>query len=137
MFEAGGLAEMIRQSDWIIVTAPLTPETRGMIGEPEFRAMKPTARFINVTRGEIADPVALERALTEGWIAGAGLDAHHIEPLPDDSILWDLPNVLVTPHNASTSTASKARAIESLAANLRLFGHEEPLIHTIDRSAGY
>ena len=137
MFPVDRLAEMMAHSDWVVVTAPLTNETRGMIGETEFRAMKPTARYLNVSRGEVADPVALERALTEGWIAGAGLDAHPIEPLPVDSVLWDLPNVIVTPHNAATSTRSKTRAVESFAANLRRFAAGEPLADTVDRAAGY
>jgi phosphoglycerate dehydrogenase-like enzyme len=131
------VGEMLAQSDLVVVTAPLTPQTRGMIGEAEFRAMKPTAFFINISRGEVCDLPALERALREGWIAGAGLDAHHVEPLPADSVLWDLPNVIVTPHNASTSRASKARAIATFAANLPRFASGEPLRDTVDRATGY
>ena len=137
MFPVAALAAMMARCDWVVVTAPLTTETRGMIGEAEFRAMKPTARYINVSRGEVADPAALERALVEGWIAGAGLDAHHVEPLPADSVLWDLPNVIVTPHNAATSTAAKARAVAALAANLTRFAAGEQLADRVDREAGY
>jgi len=136
-FSADRLDHMLAQCDWVVVTAPLTSETRGMMGETQFRAMKQTARFINVSRGAVSDQRALERALTEGWIAGAGLDAHHTEPLPTDSVLWDLPNVIVTPHNAATSTRAKVRAIDSLAANLIRFGQGEPLQDTVDRLTGY
>lgn len=136
-FPPDRVGDMLAESDYVVVTAPLTPNSRRMIGEPEFRRMKPTARYINISRGAVADQAALERALTEGWIAGAGLDAHHVEPLPADSVLWDLPNVIVTPHNAATSTAAKARAITSLAANLERFAAGEPLGDVVDRVAGY
>jgi phosphoglycerate dehydrogenase-like enzyme len=131
------LAEMLAECDFVVVTAPLTPESRGMLGEAEFRAMKPTAFYINYSRGAVADEAALTSALVEGRIAGAALDAHHVEPLPADSILWDLPNVIVTPHNASTSTGSKARAIESFLANLPRFVRGGELADTVDRHAGY
>jgi phosphoglycerate dehydrogenase-like enzyme len=137
LFAPDRTADMLAQCDVVVVTAPLTPETRGMIGVDEFRAMKPTAFFINISRGEVSDQAALERALREGWIAGAGLDAHHVEPLPGESGLWDLPNVLVTPHNASTSTNSKARAIATFAANLPRFARGETLTDLVDRSTGY
>jgi phosphoglycerate dehydrogenase-like enzyme len=137
MYNPDQLAAMMSECDWVVVTAPLTDETRGMIGEREFRAMRPSARYINVSRGEVADEAAMRRALVEGWIAGAGLDAHHTEPLPSDSILWDLPGVIITPHNASTSTASKERAIASFADNLRRFAQGTPLQNLVDRSTGY
>ncbi|MCU1423618.1 MAG: D-isomer specific 2-hydroxyacid dehydrogenase NAD-binding protein [Microbacteriaceae bacterium] len=136
-FPPDRVGDMLADSDYVVVTAPLTPDSRGMIGEAEFRRMKPTARYVNISRGAVADEAALERALTEGWIAGAGLDAHHTEPLPRDSVLWDLPNVIVTPHNAATSTAAKARAIRSYAANLARFAAGEPLADVVDRVAGY
>ena len=129
--------ELMAASDVVVITAPLTPDTRGMIGEAELRAMKPTATLINVSRGEVTDREALERALTEGWFAGAALDAHHVEPLPADSILWDLPNVIVTPHNAATSLASKQRAVATFTDNLPRFAAGLPLLHTVDRDAGY
>nr|BFE60168.1 D-2-hydroxyacid dehydrogenase [Dactylosporangium thailandense] len=131
------IAEMLAECDAVVVTAPLTPQTRGMLGEAEFRAMKPTAYYVNVSRGEVADESALERALLEGWIAGAGLDAHHVEPLPAGSPLWDLPNVIVTPHNGSTTRQSRRRSFDTAAENLRRFAAGAPLAAVVDREAGY
>lgn len=131
------VAELMAESDVVVITAPLTAETRGMIAETELRALRPSALLVNVSRGEITDQGALERALVERWFAGAALDAHHVEPLPAESPLWDLPHVIVTPHNAATSLASKARAIATLVDNLPRFGAGEPLLHTVDRDAGY
>ena len=131
------ITQMLAQCDAVVVTAPLTPQTRGLLGEAEFRAMKPTAYYVNVSRGEVADETALRRALLEGWIAGAGLDAHHNEPLRADSPYWDMPNVIVTPHNGSTSRQSRRRSIETFTANLRRFAAGEPLGSRVDREARY
>ncbi len=131
------LHELLAASDAVVVTAPSTPETRGMLGEAEFRAMRPTAWYINVSRGDIADRPAMLRALEEGWIAGAGLDAHAIEPLPDDALEWRMPNVIVTPHNGSTSHESRARAVEAFRENLALFAAGRPLTAVVDKQVGY
>ncbi|OGO21845.1 MAG: hypothetical protein A2144_14420, partial [Chloroflexi bacterium RBG_16_50_9] len=87
LFPAGELLQMLRISDFVILTLPLTPETRGIIGEAELRAMKPTAYIINVARGPVVQQAALRKALKEGWIAGAGLDVFENEPLPPDDDL--------------------------------------------------
>ncbi|MFI5913248.1 D-2-hydroxyacid dehydrogenase [Dactylosporangium sp. NPDC051541] len=137
MYPPDRLTRMLPECDAVVVTAPLTPQTRGLLGEAEFRAMKPTAYYVNVSRGEVADADALDRALDEGWIAGAGLDAHHVEPLPPGSPLWDRPNVLVTPHNGSTSRQSRRRSFDTVAANLRRFAAGAPLASVVDRTAGY
>jgi len=94
------LLEILPEADFVVVTAPLTAETRGMIGERELRAMKPTAYLVNVGRGGIVDERALIQALEEGWIAGAGLDVFGTEPLPEDSPLWKMENVIITSHYA-------------------------------------
>src|ERR671938_76545 len=111
LFSHDRLHEFLGQSDFVVVTAPRTPETAGMLGEAEFRAMKPSAYYVCFSRGGIAEDGALLRALREGWIAGAGLDAHAREPLPADSPFWDLPNVVITPHNAASSRAVRERGI--------------------------
>jgi phosphoglycerate dehydrogenase-like enzyme len=108
-----------------------------MLGEAEFQAMKPTAHYICFSRGGIADDAALLRALTEGWIAGAGLDAHGQEPLPTDSPFWDLPNVLVTPHNGATTPATRQRGIDIFVENLRRYQAGQSLHNVIDKQAGY
>ena len=131
------LHELLSASDFVVVTAPRTSETIGMLGEAQFRAMKPTAHYICFSRGGIADDRALLRALQEGWIAGAGLDAHGEEPLPADSPFWDLPNTIVTPHNGATTSKTRQRGIDIFVENLRRYQAGEPLLNVIDKAAGY
>lgn len=99
--------------------------------------MKPTAYFICISRGGIANDDALLRALQEGWIAGAGLDAHGVEPLPESSPFWTLPNVIITPHNGATTAATNQRGVEIFIENLRRFVDGKPLQNVVDKSAGY
>lgn len=131
------LHDLLGASDFVVMTAPRTPETVGMLGEAEFRAMRPTAHYVCFSRGGIADDDALLRALTEGWIAGAGLDAHGQEPLPPGSPFWDLPNVIITPHNGATTPATRQRGIDIFVENLRRYQASEPLLNVIDKQAGY
>ena len=131
------LHDLLSASDFVVMTAPRTPETVGMLDEAAFRAMKPTAYYICFSRGGIADDGALLRALREGWIAGAGLDAHGEEPLPPDSPFWDLPNTIITPHNGATTPATRQRGIDIFVENLRRFQAGQPLINVIDKKAGY
>lgn len=131
------LPALLAASDFVVVTAPRTPETAGMLGEAEFRAMKPTAYYVCISRGGIADDTALLRALQEGWIAGAGIDAHGVEPLPPDSPFWTAPNTIITPHNGATTPGTRRRGIEIFAENLRRFQAGEPLLNIVDKQAGY
>jgi len=137
MYRPDQLHELLAESDFVVVTAPATAETTGMFDEAAFRAMKPTAYFIIISRGGIADDDALLRALQEGWIAGAGLDAHGIEPLPADSPFWDLPNVIITPHNGATTFGTAQRSVEIFVDNLKRFSAGEPLRNVVDKQAGY
>ena len=105
------LQALLAESDYVSLHLPATPETRGLIGEAELRAMKPTAYLINTSRGALVDEDALRRALTEGWIAGAGLDVLAQEPPPDGHPLLALDNVVATPHAGFYSEP----AIEELA----------------------
>ena len=91
---------MLAQSDYVVAAAPLTPETRGMLGEAEFQAMKPTAVVINLGRGPVIDEAAIVRALTEKRIKGAALDVFDTEPLPDGHPFYSLENLLLSPHCA-------------------------------------
>ena len=109
------LNELLAQSDFVSLHAALTPETRGLIGEAQLRRMKKSAHLINTSRGAIVDEVALVRALHEGWIAGAALDAFVTEPLPAAHPLVSAPNVLITPHQASFGTDTGARVSEAAA----------------------
>ncbi len=100
------LTELIEKSDFISMHAPLNEQTRHLIGEAEFRKMKPEAVFINTGRGGLVDEKALVKALREKWIAGAGLDVFEKEPVEKDNPLFELENVVVTPHSASFSKMS-------------------------------
>jgi phosphoglycerate dehydrogenase-like enzyme len=137
MYTADRLHEMLGQCDFVVVTAPKTPETTGMLGEAEFRAMKPSAFYVCFSRGGIADDDALYRAVDEGWIAGAGLDAHGVEPLPEGSPFWTLKNTVITPHNGATTLKTKARGYEIFRDNLERYVKGEPLINIADKHLGY
>jgi phosphoglycerate dehydrogenase-like enzyme len=137
MYGIDHMPEFLSQSDFVVVTAPSTPATLGLFDEDAFKAMKPSAYFICISRGGIADDAALLKALREGWIAGAGLDAHGIEPLPEDSPFWTLPNVIVTPHNGATTPATQQRSVEIFIDNLKRYLAGEPLRNVVDKLAGY
>ncbi len=137
VYTQDALHDFLAECDYVVVTAALTEATHGMLGEAEFRAMKPTAFYVCISRGAIADAGALARALTEGWIAGAGLDAHAVEPLPPDSPFWSMPNVIVTPHIGATAPETFQRGDAIFLENLRRFVAGEPLINVVDKTAGY
>ncbi len=132
-----GLHELLRQSDHVAVCCPLTPETTGLIGADELHAMKPSAYIYNIGRGKIIQAEPLLQALKEGWIAGAGLDVTDPEPLPPDSELWDMPNVIVTQHTSGTAPHNDDRFYELLQENLRRFLNGESLLNVVDKEAGY
>jgi phosphoglycerate dehydrogenase-like enzyme len=137
MYGPDQLYEFLGQCDFVVVTAPNTPATAGVFDETAFRAMKPSAYWICISRGGIADDDALLKALREGWIAGAGVDAHAVEPLPPDSPFWAMPNVIVTPHNGATTPATSQRGVDIFVANLKRFVAGEPLFNVVDKAAGY
>ncbi len=137
MYPLAELHDFLGVADFVVMSAALTGQNRGMLGEAEFRAMKPTAHYICFSRGGIADDAALLRALREGWIAGAGLDAHDVEPLPADSPFWTLPNVIVTPHNGATTDATFDRALDIFRDNLGRYLRGEPLRNLVDKQLGY
>lgn len=129
------LLEVLPQADFIALAPPLTKETCHMIGERELRAMKQTAFIVNVGRGKLIDEAALIRALQEGWIGGAGLDVFETEPLPADSPLWSLPNVIMTPHYAGASPRYYERAMPIFLDNLRRYRDGEELRNLVDKHA--
>jgi phosphoglycerate dehydrogenase-like enzyme len=137
MYAIHQLHEFLSNSDFVVVTAPSTPATMGLFGDEEFRAMKRSAYYICISRGGIASDEALLNALREGWIAGAGLDAQGVEPLPQASPFWTLPNVIVTPHNGATTAATQQRGVEIFVGNLKRFLASEPLSNVVDKTAGY
>jgi phosphoglycerate dehydrogenase-like enzyme len=131
------LHEFLTLCDWVIVSAPLTAQTRHLLGETEFRMMKPSAWYINIARGEIADEDALIRAIDQGWIAGACLDAFTHEPLPPDSPFWDHPKVVMTPHNSSASPNTRQRNLDLVFDNLNRFIEGKDLRNIVDKAMGY
>jgi phosphoglycerate dehydrogenase-like enzyme len=137
MYGPEGLPDLLSQSDWVVVCAPMTPETKGMIGEKELRSMKKSAYIINIARGSIIQEGALIKALQEGWIAGAGLDVFEKEPLPPDSPLWDMENVILTGHFAGSTPFYFERVLEIFLENLRRYQSGEPLINVVDKQRGY
>lgn len=121
------LDKLLKESDFITLHAALTPESRGMIGEEQLRAMKQTAYLINVGRGALVDETALVRALAEGWIAGAALDTFSKEPLAQDHPLRTAPNVLLTPHLASFARETGQRvSLTAAQAILDLMNGQKP-----------
>jgi phosphoglycerate dehydrogenase-like enzyme len=131
------LPELLAESDFIVLAAPLTPETEEMIDERTLAMVKPGAWLINVARGRLVDERALIRALRDGTLGGAVLDTFHDEPLPPMSSFYDLPNVIVTPHTAWSSGRVLDRSVELFCDNLRHFAAGEPLLNVVDPTAGY
>lgn len=137
VYGPGELHGLLGESDFVCCILPGTPDTRGLIGEPELRAMKSTAYLINVGRGQHVDTAALLRALREGWIAGAGLDAMDPEPLPADHPLRQMPNVIITPHLAGLTRGTRDRGTTRFVENLKRLQRGETLEGLVDREAGY
>jgi D-2-hydroxyacid dehydrogenase (NADP+) len=137
IFPPTQLKDLLSRSDYVVVTLPLTVETRKLIGPEELRAMKKTACLVNVARGGIIDEDALAIALSEGLIAGAGLDVFAAEPLPPDSRLWELPNVIITPHIAGDREDYNVLAVNLFCGNLRRYLDGQPLINVVDKKKGY
>lgn len=128
---------ILRESDYVTVTLPLTPETRGLIGVREIAAMRPNAYIVNIGRGEVIDQAALIEALRENRIGGAGLDVFEREPLELESGLWDLENVILTPHVSGAFKNYNGYCCELFAANLERFRAGRPLLNLVDRALGY
>src|SRR6266849_1285964 len=129
--------EMLSRCDYVVVAAPLTSETRGMIGEPEFVAMKPTAVVINVGRGPVIDEAALISALSNGRIKGAALDVFDHEPLPQGHPVYKLENVLLSPHCADHTLDWLDNAMQFFIEQFERFRKGEPLLNVVDKRLGY
>lgn len=131
------LHEVLPQADFLLVSCALTDSTRGIIGAGELAMIKPSAVVVNVARGAVIDEQALIAVLKEGTIGGAGLDVTEQEPLPDDSPLWQMENVIITPHCSGGSPKTHERLMGLIGENLRRFVGGEPLLNTVDLEAGY
>jgi len=131
------LANLLPQAHYVVAVTPLTNATRDLFGAPEFRAMKSSARFINVGRGEVVDEAALVDALCTGEIAGAALDVFETEPLPADSPLWSMPQVIVSPHMSGDFKECFQALSDLFVENFRRYRAGEPLLNVVDKSLGY
>jgi phosphoglycerate dehydrogenase-like enzyme len=131
------LPRVLAESDYVVLCVPLTNDTRGLIGERELRMMKPTACLVNIARGAVVDEAALIAALRDGVIAGAAIDVFEQEPLPADSPLWDLENVILTPHISGGTENYNRRATEIFAGNLRRYLNGDALENVVDPARGY
>ncbi|MCP5096521.1 MAG: D-2-hydroxyacid dehydrogenase [Chloroflexi bacterium] len=128
---------MVALCDYVVITLPLTQETHHLFDEALFKELKPSCFLINVGRGEIVDEKALVKALKKGWIAGAGLDVFEEEPLSDRSPLWQMENVILTPHVSGFTPHYDDRATDVFAENLRRYLAGEPLLNLVNREIGY
>ena len=137
IFPPERLADVLPEADFVVLTVPLTRDSRHMIGEAELRLMKSTAYLINIGRGATVDECSLVTALSEGWIAGAGLDVFETEPLPVDSPLWRAPNVIITAHYSGSSPHYNTRALAVFLDNFGRYRAGQPLRNIVDKHLGY
>lgn len=137
LYEPSRVGEFVQGLDVLVVAAPLTAETRGLIGARELAELERGALLVNVGRAAIVDQAAMLEALQSGQLGGAALDVFLEEPLEAESPLWQMPQVFISPHCADASPQSLERGLELFLANLRRFKNGEPLHHVVDRTAGY
>ena len=131
------LLDLLPHADAIVLALPRTEETRALIGFAEFACMRSSAVLVNIARGRLIEEAALVDALTHGRIAGAGLDAFEREPLPAESPLWDLPNVILTPHSAAFGRDYWTPVVDLFLDNMARFRRGEPLLNVVDKTRGY
>lgn len=128
---------MVAECDYVVIALPLTEKTYHLFDAEMFRAMKADAFIVNVGRGSLVKEEDLVRALKKGWIAGAGLDVFETEPLPENSALWKMDNVIISPHVSGFTEAYDERVTDLFAENLRRFLNGEPLLNVVNREEGY
>lgn len=133
----GNLAALLGVADYVVLATPQTPQTERLMGPEEFAQMRPGAVLINVARGAVVDEEALIAALRDGRLGGAALDVLAVEPPAADNPLWDMPNVLLSPHSASTVASENARLTDLFCANLTRYTRGEPLLNVFDRERLY
>jgi phosphoglycerate dehydrogenase-like enzyme len=137
IFGPEGLREMLPISDFVVIVAPATPKTYHMIGESELQSMKKTGFLINISRGSVLDELALVKALQQGWIAGAVLDVFEKEPLPQESPLWGMDNVVITPHISGDFIGYVERVVKVFYENYNRWKDGRPLLNLVDLSRDY
>lgn len=137
LYEPSEIKSLLKESDYVVICVPYTPQTHHLVNAECLAVMKPTAVLINVARGNVIDEPALIETLKAGKIRGAGLDVYSQEPLPPSSPLWGLPNVILCPHIAGFSPHYIERAMTVFAENLRRYIAGEPLINVVQKERGY
>ncbi len=137
VYAVGELKAMLAEADYVAVAAPLTGATDGMLGPAEFQSMRQGAIYINVSRGPVAQESALVAALQSGRLAGAGLDVFAAEPMPVQHPLWEMPNVVISPHFSGETVNNSALPAERFKRNLRNWLAERELEGTVDLALGY
>ena len=137
LFPIEQLSEAISCADYIIVTLPLTPETTNLFNRDTFHLMKKEAFFINVSRGAVVNEGDLVEVLSSGTIRGASLDVFAVEPLPEDSPLWDVPNLYITPHYSSVSPMYLERSLKIFRSNLQIFPQRIGMMNVVNKIRGY
>ena len=135
LWPPASLSTLLPRADWLVLACPLTEETRGWIGAAMLERLPPAAHVINVARGQLIDETALIEALRKDRLAGAYLDVFAAEPLPGDSPLWDLPNVLISPHDAAASSGNRARVSALFLHNLERWARHQPLENEVHRGS--
>jgi glyoxylate/hydroxypyruvate reductase A len=137
LFSPAHLDALLAASDYLVLSVPHTGETNALVGRTELSLLRPSAVLVNLARGAIVDEPALIDALRQGRLAGAALDVVAREPLAPDSPLWDMPNVLITPHSMSTATDENARLVDLFCDNLRRYLANAPMRNEFNKSRGY
>ena len=137
MVGPAGFHDLLPEADFVVLTIPATEETQGMVGREALERMKPSAYLVNIGRGKTVDEAALVEALRSGKIAGAGLDVFETEPLPPDSPLWEMPNVILTPHIAGEAQHYNERTMDIFLDNLQRYTRHLPLNNVVDKKLGY
>lgn len=137
VYASSELARHLPEADYVVAVAPLTEQTKGMFDAETFAAMKPGARFVNVGRGELVVTSDLVGALRDGPLGGAALDVFDTEPLPPESPLWTMENVLISPHMSGDFVGWRNTLVEVFADNFRRWRAGEPLRNVVDKQLGY
>ncbi|MEP6870263.1 MAG: D-2-hydroxyacid dehydrogenase [Anaerolineaceae bacterium] len=133
MAQTAALHDFLPRADWLALACPLTPETRGIIGAAELALLPQGAHIINIARGEVIDEPAMIEVLRSGRLGGAYLDVVSTEPLPAESPLWDLPNVIISPHNSAIAQGNERRTVDYFLNNLKAWANAEALINEVGR----
>ena len=137
LYPIEGLKGMLKDCDFVVLTLPLTPETKHLFATDMFDAMKPGAYLVNVSRGDLIDENALAQAVRAGKVGGAVLDVFAQEPLPPESPLWSLPEVIITPHTSGASTHLMDDVVDLFVENLQRYQEKQPLHNIVDTGSGY